>query len=1085
MPSRKGLLSGRLTGGRPGSRQSIATAAGLLFIVIVSSWGVASGGHSTAPLVAATSGAGAPPPGTVASITDGQSIYLVVGAVNYTLSDTITAGSVSATSRSYDIALSANLPLVGDLVALSTSPVTQWADPHQMPGGPDNLPALSSWSWTITKGGKNDTANWTEESTAGLLLRSVAWGNTTFVVTGSPALSIPISFTPGKATGPSATQPGFVMSTMLPTTDPGFTSLAKSVAPGLIRWEQSFEAPATWHNSSGTVSFDFQQFDQDLNFTAEVGAKVYLTLPAGTWGDGNTLPSGMPLNTSLLVDYWGHSTGYFPTLAAYKTYVTTFAKDVKSNDWSIAYWNIGNEVPVGYNKTQAAAFVGLFNAAEAAIHAVLPDALVGSDVFTWPTKEGYFASATKGVGFLAFHDYPATGLCDPSSTFCPPDNVKGYLTDSEILANSANFSDLPWSSSPLASQEAWYNDTGNWVPVIDAESNLNSAQANGIDARTPTLFNGAWLVSQLIDGSGQNVSSLLVYSFDDTWPPAASPTEQYGGWGDGMIAMESSGTNLEFAPYWALDLWATAVPLGAKELPLTDANSSVVRAFATGSSSSASVIVANLDDTAVTIPITSSSSTWIATSATTLDSTTYKMVYDSSTKSVKLSASGLGHPTPSDKRSMSITLEGYGVAVVTFTPVPPGEYSVSFTESGLASGTNWSVKLNDVVHSSTGPKITFTEANGSYAYAVTAVAGYTVSPASGTLTVKGATNQDVTFKAKTTDYAVGFTEAGLASATNWSVTFDGKTVASTGSTVSFSVPNGTYDYSVAVVPGYSSSSSSGSVDVAGEAVNKSVKFTLLAPDEFVVAFSETGLPAGTNWNVTLAGAVASSTGSEVQFTKENGTYSYTVGSVDGYDLSSVSGTVKVAGGGQTVPVSYVVIPATLYPITFAETGLPSGTNWSVTVGTTFLATTAASLVLDEANGSYGYEVGSVSGYSTAAGTGSFEVSGASASFVLAFASTGGSNLGSPAQSGASGHVPNPGGAGELLDLLSLGFLRPTLGDAALVAIRTGFAIVLVLCLGVLLVRWPRPEAIRARRAANAQVLRLHARLGDDCRPPGF
>ncbi|MEM3325620.1 MAG: S53 family peptidase, partial [Thermoplasmata archaeon] len=66
----------------------------------------------------------------------------------------------------------------------------------------------------------------------------------------------------------------------------------------------------------------------------------------------------------------------------------------------------------------------------------------------------------------------------------------------------------------------------------------------------------------------------------------------------------------------------------------------------------------------------------------------------------------------------------------------PTTYTVTFTESGLPSGTSWSVTFNSNTKSSTTNTISFTGiANGTYSYSVGAVSGYTASPSSGTITV--------------------------------------------------------------------------------------------------------------------------------------------------------------------------------------------------------------------------------------------------------------------------------------------------------------------------------------------------------------
>ena len=67
----------------------------------------------------------------------------------------------------------------------------------------------------------------------------------------------------------------------------------------------------------------------------------------------------------------------------------------------------------------------------------------------------------------------------------------------------------------------------------------------------------------------------------------------------------------------------------------------------------------------------------------------------------------------------------------------PSTYSVTFPQSGLPAGTSWSVTLNGQTLSSTTSTITFSEPNGTYAYTVGAVNGYTATPSSGSVTVNG------------------------------------------------------------------------------------------------------------------------------------------------------------------------------------------------------------------------------------------------------------------------------------------------------------------------------------------------------------
>ena len=340
--------------------------------------------------------------------------------------------------------------------------------------------------------------------------------------------------------------------------------------------------------------------------------------------------------------------------------------------------------------------------------------------------------------------------------------------------------------------------------------------------------------------------------------------------------------------------------------------------------------------------------------------------------------------------SGSVTVNGAAVSrAITFTALPPGQYSLTFSETGLPTGTNWSVTVGTTTHSSTGTTMTFAEANGTYHYTVGAITGYTSSPSSGNVTVNGAAQSvSITFtkSGPGTTYAVTFSESGLPSGTSWSVTLNGSTKSGTGSLV-FTEPNGSYAFSVGAIAGYTASPSSGSLTVNGAAVSKSVTFATLPPGQYSLTFSETGLPSGTSWSVTVGTTTHSSTTSTISFAEVNGTYHYTVGSITGYTSSPSSGNVTISGAAKTVAITFSKSsppPAGKYAVTFTEAGLPSGTSWSDTLNGSTQSSTTATTVFQGANGSYTFTVGSVSGYTSSPSSGTMKVTGAPASQSVTF-----------------------------------------------------------------------------------------------------
>ncbi|MGC8636594.1 MAG: DUF7619 domain-containing protein, partial [Thermoprotei archaeon] len=131
------------------------------------------------------------------------------------------------------------------------------------------------------------------------------------------------------------------------------------------------------------------------------------------------------------------------------------------------------------------------------------------------------------------------------------------------------------------------------------------------------------------------------------------------------------------------------------------------------------------------------------------------------------------------------------------------------------------------------------------------------------------------------------------------------------------------------------------------------------PPGYAVTFSESGLPPGDSWSVTLNGQTQSSSSSTITFTEPNGTYSYFIGKVGGYYAEPSSGSVVVNGKPSGVYVSFSTVK---YPITFSESGLPPGTSWSVTLNGQTRSSTSSQIVFEEVPGTYSYSVGQLTGY---------------------------------------------------------------------------------------------------------------------------
>lgn len=312
--------------------------------------------------------------------------------------------------------------------------------------------------------------------------------------------------------------------------------------------------------------------------------------------------------------------------------------------------------------------------------------------------------------------------------------------------------------------------------------------------------------------------------------------------------------------------------------------------------------------------------------------------------------------------ALGVVSGGVEQGVVTYTVTDAGNpanqstltYAVNFTESGLPTGTSWSVTFDGVtqtcqVGTTTGAcgalEIGFQASNGSYTF-VTSASGYTGTPSSGPIDVNGMNvTQPIVFTVEVT-YAVTFTESGLGGGVSWTVTLNSVPQSSTTTSITFQEPDGQYLFSVSA-SGYQATPASGSVTVSGAPVNEPISFSVATT--FSLTFTETGLPNNQQWSITLSGQgpMSSSTSTITFVGLTNGPYSFSVGSVSGYSANPSSGTVTISGSDQGQSIQFTSggggggnssgLP------TFSLFGL-SGTTLYITLSVIIIACLAVALV---------------------------------------------------------------------------------------------------------------------------------------------
>ena len=238
-------------------------------------------------------------------------------------------------------------------------------------------------------------------------------------------------------------------------------------------------------------------------------------------------------------------------------------------------------------------------------------------------------------------------------------------------------------------------------------------------------------------------------------------------------------------------------------------------------------------------------------------------------------------------------------------------YTVTFVEHGLSPGAVWGVVVNGTAYRSATSQIVYpqpTAAPSSYRYYVEGLNGFTATPASGT-GPSSRSNVSVAITFAPLTYLVSFQASGLPNGTGFNLTFQGGRLSTASGTLTVSIGNGTYPYTVGSSGDFTASPSSGTVTVSGSAKTVAIAFQ---PFTYPVEFAQSGLAGSTTWSVTLNGQPQSSTGAVDSFALGNGTYSYTIGAVGGYSVTPTSGVVTVGGGGYTITVLFAANPAKTY-----------------------------------------------------------------------------------------------------------------------------------------------------------------------------
>ncbi len=166
--------------------------------------------------------------------------------------------------------------------------------------------------------------------------------------------------------------------------------------------------------------------------------------------------------------------------------------------------------------------------------------------------------------------------------------------------------------------------------------------------------------------------------------------------------------------------------------------------------------------------------------------------------------------------------------------------------------------------------------------------------------------------------------------------------------------------------------------------------------EYIVNFSSTGDVYYVPFGISINGEMQESA-DPILFLERNGTYNWSLNSVDGknslsisnnmtvaadFSISPASGQVSIRGRPVDIVINFYLV---LYTITFVETGLPLGSLWSVSMNITTVDSTTNQIVFHLTNYSnYLFTVNPSQGYTATPSSGTIALEGVNVTKDITF-----------------------------------------------------------------------------------------------------
>ena len=296
-----------------------------------------------------------------------------------------------------------------------------------------------------------------------------------------------------------------------------------------------------WNETSKTGVWSWTYVDALTRKIFEIGAEPLFCLGWARENIQNYIPPGMAVNPVTLLPY----------PESYAAYASEWVKHFKQLGLPVRFYQIMNE-PFAYfgwsaeNMTRLGYFVELWNAVARAMRQQNPNIFLSHDAITHKNVLDYWINYGDDIDFLDFHKYDADTI--------------GQYSDAQMFTRAEQrfFETSPTLYGVDDARQRWRNGRGKWLPVINSESNFNSAWETGTDPKIQQMAGAVWLALLLRTAvlKGLSYSVYFEFSSSKSWELA---NRQSGGIGFGMINKDD---NRPWYPYYVNQFFGSNLAAG-------------------------------------------------------------------------------------------------------------------------------------------------------------------------------------------------------------------------------------------------------------------------------------------------------------------------------------------------------------------------------------------------------------------------------------------------------------------------------------------------------------------------------------------